>query len=155
MRSSVGLAGAEAEAETRLEAFARIVEHGVVMENDSHERALLVPNYTLSRFRAGPSAPFATALFLRRDGEWAKHMRSTYFLYRLHATGTYLQTQSLSEALYLLSVYLFKREYGLASSLIHAVFTDVRFNGEEKYLKNTLTPLNQVAGCDIMYTFTV
>jgi hypothetical protein len=132
---------AKSSSRSRLQEFTHIIEQSVVLENSQRERALLVPNYDIIPF-AFSTCPFSTALFLLRGQRWRnfrKHSRlSTYFLYKVHPSGSYLQTKSLSEALYLLTIYLYKREYALAASVMPSVFTDVRFNSEERYLKEGL-----------------
>ena len=78
----------------------------------------------------------STALIMERSSEgWREHVKVTHHKLQLHASGAFLTTPSLSAAMYLLALRLFKREYSLAAALLPSVLSDVPFVGEETYVK--------------------
>ena len=114
----------------------RILDTSLVLENRQREVFILTPSYGLLRPYI-QACPMSTALIMDRsyDG-WRKHVKATHHKLQLHASGSFLMTQSLSAAMYLLAVRLFKREYALAARLLSSVLSDVPFVNEESWIKS-------------------
>ena len=123
----------EEPAAPRMREYTRIIPHSVVLESENAERFLLVPSYKIHR-PLFVSHPMSTAIDFLRDPPvesmggttWNARLRSTHFVYPVHPSTVYLSTESLSSALYLMAVYLFRREYVYAARLMDSVFTDVK-----------------------------
>ena len=78
----------------------------------------------------------STALvFDRGVDSWRQHVKAAHYKLQMHASGAFLITPSLSAAMYLLAVRIFKRQYELAARLIPSVLSDVPFVGEESWVK--------------------
>ena len=112
----------------------RVLDHALVLENAQREIFILLPSYGLQRPPV-LSCPMSTALIMDRSNHgWRKIVKATHHKLQLHTSGAFLMTPSLSAALYLLAVRLFKREYVLASRLLSSVLSDVPFIGDETYV---------------------
>ena len=113
----------------------RLFECSLVLENMQREIFILLPSYGVMRptIRA---CPMSTALiFDRSHAGWRSHVKATHYKLQLHSSGAFLITPSLSAAMYLLAIRLFKRQYELAARLIPSVLSDVPFVGEESWVK--------------------
>ena len=114
----------------------RILDTSLVLENRQREVFILTPSYGLMRPYI-QACPMSTALIMDRSHDgWRKHVKATHHKLQLHASGSFLMTQSLSAAMYVLAVRLFKREYALAARLLSSVLSDVPFVNEESWIKN-------------------
>ena len=114
----------------------RVLDTSLVLENRQREVFILLPSYGLMRPYI-QACPMSTALVMDRSHDgWRRFVKATHHKLQLHASGSFLMTQSLSAAMYLLAVRLFKREYALAARLLSSVLSDVPFVSEEKWIKN-------------------
>ena len=79
--------------------------------------------------------PFATAIALdrSRDG-WMSHVRTRFYMYDVHVSGSFLVSKSLAARLYLVLMRLMSRDYVACARLISACATDTPFDGEERWL---------------------
>eukprot|EP00966_Prymnesium_polylepis_P210597 4876425-Prymnesium_polylepis.1 len=113
-----------------------ILDTSLVLENRQREVFILLPSYGLLRPFI-QACPMSTALIMDRSHEgWRAFVKATHHKLQLHASGSFLMTQSLSAAMYLLAVRLFKREYALAARLLSSVLSDVPFVNEETWIKH-------------------
>ena len=96
----------------------------------------MVPNYRLTPVKIS-SAPFTTQVVTgRAPNSWSNQVQTRFYVYPIHPSGSYIQTDSLASALYLVLVHLLNREYQQAAPLIATCHTDMKFNTEERWIMN-------------------
>eukprot|EP00467_Chlorarachnion_reptans_P010822 CAMPEP_0114525784 /NCGR_PEP_ID=MMETSP0109-20121206/22631_1 /TAXON_ID=29199 /ORGANISM="Chlorarachnion reptans, Strain CCCM449" /LENGTH=5518 /DNA_ID=CAMNT_0001707433 /DNA_START=63 /DNA_END=16619 /DNA_ORIENTATION=+ len=112
---------------------AHAIPHAIVLNNTRGEFFLMIPNYGIQRPKI-KQCPFSTDLVLLRGKEWAEQVKTRYYVYPIHLSGTFVLSQSLSASLYLLILRLMARDYIAASKLISTCATDTAFSDEEKWI---------------------
>jgi hypothetical protein len=106
----------------------------LILENRNGEPFIMVPNYRLTPIKIS-SAPFTTQVTTgRRPNSWSNHVQTRFYMYPIHPSGSYIQTESLASALYLVLVHMFNREYQKAAPLIATCHTDMKFSKEERWI---------------------
>ena len=97
----------------------RGVPHSLLLSTSTRELFVLVPAVLPVRPNIS-SEPFSTALVLdRTDPKWVSDLSSRTFMYPVHVSLSFLQTTTLSSALYLLSLKLYvQRPSNLRGSTI-------------------------------------
>jgi hypothetical protein len=107
-----------------------------MLENRDGEPFIMVPNYRLTPVKIS-SAPFTTQVVTgRAPNSWSNQVQTRFYVYPIHPSGSYIQTDSLASALYLVLVHLLNREYQQAAPLIATCHTDMKFNTEERWIMN-------------------
>jgi hypothetical protein len=120
------------------------IPHSIALASALGQKSLLVPNFALERVVIR-SCPLNTELVLKASkfdkleeqwaqDEWAQSVQTRFYIYPVHLSGTFLQTQSLASAFYLVLLFLMKREYEAAARLMSSCFTDTAFSTEEKWV---------------------
>ena len=103
---------------------------GLWLQSADHEYALLMPNVKLRRYKfyrcplmddTGVSGEVKIY-----DREYREH-GIRCFMYPLHASGSYLRTNSIADALYLAYCRLITRRYAMVPPLIEAAFKDTPY----------------------------
>eukprot|EP00466_Bigelowiella_natans_P015194 jgi/Bigna1/85176/estExt_fgenesh1_pg.C_20373 len=123
-----------------LSKHANAIPHAVVLNNSRQEYFLMVPNYGITRPKI-KQCPFSTHVVLSRGKEWSQQVKTRYYVYPIHLSGTFVLSRSLSASFYLLLLRLMARDYAAASKLLSTCSTDTAFTEEEKWIvsliKNT------------------
>ena len=110
------------------------LQRSLVLENRDGEPFIMVPNYKLTPINI-KSAPFSTQIVTGRSSElWSNHVQTQFYVYPVHPSGSYIQTESLASALYLVVVHLLNRDYKKAAPLISTCHTDMKFSKEERWI---------------------
>lgn len=103
-----------------------------MLSSDIGEISLLAPSLTAC-CPGVKSAPFSTEVVLTRDEAWKECLQSRFFVYPLHASGTFLMTPDTSSALYLAAMCLLRRDYERCCAIAPACRTDLPLNVQEAW----------------------
>ena len=119
---------------TILEEHANCFVHGLVMENRFNQLFILVPNFGLRRVGVR-SCPFSTPLIsVRNEKDWNSQVRTCYYLYPIHPSGSFAVMSSLAGSLYLIILRLLQRHYKETSVLLSSCSADSAFTDEESWI---------------------
>jgi hypothetical protein len=115
------------------------IPHSLVLENDSRELQVLVPNHEMRRPTVH-GEHFGTHLIFDRASEsWSEVMSdSPYLLFPVHTSCTFLLNKTLDAALYMIVLRFFARDYAAAFRMAESITVDVRFSATEQWVWNLL-----------------
>ena len=93
------------------EKFSACLQHGLLMQDHFDQYCLLVPNYSISRVSVR-SCPFGSPLVSdRSEKAWRDRVRTGYYLYPLHPSGSFMVMSSFAAAMYMVLLRLLRRDY--------------------------------------------
>lgn len=117
--------------------------HSLLMTTSNGELQILVPTIDPVRPKIG-SSPFTTELVMNRSDnpDWYGAVESTYFLYPVHVSLSFLFSPTLSSSLYLLLLRFLNRNYEDTFRLASTIGTDVEFSTEEDVIFQCLGRLD-------------
>jgi hypothetical protein len=109
------------------------IPHYIILENASHEFALLIPATRVFRPLV-PSCPFSTELVLHRNDKlsWQGALGQSNFLYRVHSSFLSILPSSLVSSLYLVTLMLLARRYSEAMALVQGCEVFTKFDAAEQ-----------------------
>ena len=67
---------------------------------------------------------------------WAAHVQTRSYVFPIHPSGSFIETESLASALYLVLLRLLNRDYIGAAQLIATCHNDDKFTTEERWIMN-------------------
>lgn len=110
------------------------IENCLVLENQSGDLLLFVPNHDSYRPQSR-SDPFTTQLIYDRSSlDWQQVMESRYYLYPVHTSKTFLILPTLGAALYMSLLRFLNRDYSACFSLLDTCHVDTPFTAEEQHI---------------------
>jgi hypothetical protein len=112
----------------------RGVENCLVLENQSGDLQLFVPNHDVYRPQSR-NDPFTTQLIYDRGSlDWQQVMESRYYLFPVHTSKTFLMMPTLGAALYMSLLRFLSRDYAACFRLLDACHVDTPFTAEEQHI---------------------
>ena len=123
--------------------FTQSLIHGMILQNENQQFFLIVPNDGLNSVSIR-SCPFSTILIADKEiTSWKQENKSSsYYLYPIHPSGSFLMFSSMASALYMCMLRFLRRDYIEACNYLDHCSPDSEFNDEEKWIlshiKNTL-----------------
>lgn len=119
------------------------IPHSLLMSSCNGELQILVPTLDPVRPRIG-SSPFSTELVMNRleSPDWYANIETSYNLYPIHVSLSFLFSPTLSSSLYLLLLRFLHRDYEECFKLINTIGTDTNFSKEENQIFQNLGNYN-------------
>jgi hypothetical protein len=111
------------------------ISHAIWLQDDYHNRFLLMPNCPLQRF-ATAGTPLGVQYVRIHSVRWLTQTKSRYYLYALHSSGAFVSAPTLAARLYLAYVYLTIRNYDAAIQCLNECSADRKFSSEERYIRD-------------------
>ena len=116
----------------------RGVRRSLVLENRNGEHFFMCPNYRVMPVKVN-ACPFSTEVCCDRSAEnWSQHVQTRFYVYPVHPSGSFVQTETLASALYLVLLRLLNRDYVQAAPLISTCHTDQKFSIEERWIMSLI-----------------
>lgn len=113
--------------------------HSLILENDSRELQVLVPNHEMRRPTVRGEHFGNELIFDRSSESWSEVMSdSPYLLFPVHTSCTFLLNKTLDAALYMIVLRFFNRNYAAAFRMAESITVDVRFTATEQWVWNLL-----------------
>lgn len=110
------------------------IENCLVLENQSGDLQLFVPNHDVYRPQSR-SDPFTTQLIYDRSSlDWQQVMESRYYLYPVHTSKTFLMMPTLGAALYMSLLRFLNRDHTECFRLLDSCHVDTPFTAEEQHI---------------------
>lgn len=110
------------------------IENCLVLENQSGDLQLFVPNHDCYRPQSR-SDPFTTQLIYDRGSlDWQQIMESRYYLYPVHTSKTFLMMPTLGAAMYMSLLRFLNRDYAACFRLLDTCHVDTPFTAEEQHI---------------------
>jgi hypothetical protein len=117
------------------------VRRSLVLENHNGEFFFMCPNFRVMPVKV-KACPFSTEVCCDRSPEnWSQHMQTRFYVYPVHPSGSFVQTETLASALYLVLLRLLNRDYVSAAPLISTCHTDQKFSVEERWIMSLVNTI--------------
>lgn len=113
-------------------------QQAIVLCNQVRELAVMVPNHSFMPLQVhlDPFNPFL--VFDRSNFSWQQAVKSPFYLYTLHSSGSFIIPPTLSASLYLAALQCATQHYADAMTTLEGCYTDTRFTEEESFMCDLL-----------------
>jgi thiol-disulfide isomerase/thioredoxin len=120
--------------ETSLNHLTSLFDCHLLLQNESLEIALLVPNHEI-RWAKIFDEPFCTTLLYDRASLlWQESVPTPFYFYVVHTCKQFLVPPSLAASLYLVASLMFKQKFAAAMRLMESCYIDTSASPEEQFM---------------------
>jgi thiol-disulfide isomerase/thioredoxin len=110
----------------------------LLLQNESLETALLVPNHEI-RWAKIFAEPFCTTLLYDRASLlWQESVPTPFYFYVVHTCKQFLIPPSLAASLYLVASLMFKQKFAAAMRLMESCYIDTTATPEEQFMLSVI-----------------
>lgn len=119
---------------TALSHLTSLFDCHLLLQNESLEIALLVPNHEI-RWAKIFDEPFCTTLLYDRASLlWQESVPTPFYFYVVHSCKQFLVPPSLAASLYLVASLMFKQKFAAAMRLMESCYIDTSATPEEQFM---------------------